>query len=135
MFGPWGDGRYIDFSDESKSVIKKIIRFVANYLGNPDAAHVTRIYLSLQKEKPADRMRGVHCPPGEKCVRRDILFLEDHRANGSCDASSEVIAFVERHKGFDLILQYQHVPGNENRQAEYDAEIHLLAGKLSNREP
>lgn len=135
MVGPWGDGRYIDYPDASKGGTQKIIRVVVNYIGNPDANHVTRIYLSLQTEKPADRMRGVRCPPGKKCTRRDILFLEDHGANGSCDASSEVIAFVEKHEGVDLILIYEHVPGNKNRQAKYDAAIHLLAGKISNREP
>jgi hypothetical protein len=134
MVGAWGDGRYIDFPHEFKDGTKHIIRFVANYIGNPDADNVTRIYLSVQKEKSADRMRGVRCPPGEKCARRDILFLEDHGANGSCDASSEVIAFVEKHKGLDLILIYQHVPGKKNRQAKYDTAIHRLAGKISNRE-
>ena len=134
MVGAWGDGRYIDFPHEYKDGTKHIIRFVANYIGNPDADNVIRIYLSVQKEKPADLMRGVRCPPGEKCARRDILFLEDHGANGSCDASSEVIAFVEKHKGLDLILIYQHVPGKKNRQAKYDTAIHQLAGKIPNQE-
>ncbi len=135
MVGPWGDGRYIDFPYESKESTKNIIRFVANYIGSADADNVTRIYLSVQEEKAADRMRGVRCPPGEKCTRRGILFLEDHGANGSCDASSEVIAFVEKHKGFDLILIYQHVPGKKNRQAKYDTAIHLLVGKIPDQEP
>lgn len=130
MVGSWGDGRYVDFHDESKDDTQKIIRFVVNYIGNPAADHVTRIYLSLQKEKPAGRLGGVRCPPGKKCVRRDILFIEDHGANGSCDASSEVIAFVERHRSFDLILVYRHVPGNKNRQVQYDKAIHILAQKI-----
>lgn len=133
MVGAWGDGRYIDFSHEPKDGAQHMIRFVANYIGGPHTANVARIYLSVQKEKPADRMRGIRCAPGEICARRDILFLEDHGANGSCDASGEVIAFVERHAGYDIILIYQHVPGKKNRQAKYDRAIHTLADKISNK--
>jgi hypothetical protein len=133
MVGAWGDGRYIDFSHEPEDGAQHMIRFVANYIGGPHKANVTRIYLSVQKENPADRMQGIQCAPGEICARRDILFLEDHGANGSCDASSEVIAFVERHEGYDIILIYQHVPGKKNRQAKYDTVIHILAGKISNK--
>ena len=133
MVGAWGDGRYIDFPQESQGDAQHIIRFVANYIGQPHADNLTRIYLSVQKEKRADRLRGIRCPPGEKCAKREILFLEDHGADGSCDASSEVIAFVEKHPGFDLILIYQHMPGKKNRQANYDRAIHILAQKIPDR--
>ena len=133
MVGAWGDGRYLDFSHESRGDTGQIIRFVANYIGQPHADNVTRIYLSVQKEKPAKRLSGIRCPPGEKCAKREILFLEDHGADGSCDASSEVIAFVEKHPGFDLILIYQHMPGKKNRQANYDRAIHILARKMPDR--